>query len=97
MGTALIFLLGAAGQFIAALRHPWTYAAAFGCTALSVLLMAAMTGDRAADCLPDWAPRPWANPMLYVGASLTMAAASVLVAIFLGFGRNSATRANPRS
>jgi hypothetical protein len=87
--SALSLLLAGAGQFVAALRGPWAYAAAQGCAAGSLALLASpsLSGD-------------WGGPVLSgigrwvaelglpfgVVSSLVAAVAGVGIAVFLPAG-----------
>jgi hypothetical protein len=93
--TALAFLLAGAGQFIAALRSPWIYAAALGCVALSqVTLWAAMMAhsDRLHGVLGG---RLFEHRLPVAVASLLLAGASVLIAVFCPSGARQTETRNP--
>jgi hypothetical protein len=76
--AALTLLLAGAGQFVAALRSPRCYAAAFGCAAGSIVY-GAVAGLGGGDALPWKLP---AGP----GVSLLLAAASMMIAVLLPLG-----------
>jgi hypothetical protein len=69
--AALTLLLAGAGQFIAALRSPWTFAAALGCVAISMVLL--QHAFRARDDLA------------LAGDSLLLAGVSLMIALLSRF------------
>jgi hypothetical protein len=85
--VALSLLLAGAGQFAAALRGGWTYAAALACAVAAVALVASpvVVGDRSVALLGDFGLRfmDWGLPVLVVAGLFPVGASALIGALVL--------------
>jgi hypothetical protein len=84
--TALALLLAGAGQFVAALRSPRTYAAALACAAGSIVLLAApLLGCDVGTLIPGVRHLDTAGPVPLALPSLLLAVAGLMIAVLPAF------------
>ena len=96
--TALTLLLAGAGQFVASLRDPRTYAAALACAAGSLLLLASpMLGGDAGAAIPGIRYLFAAGLVPLVSTSLLLSGAGLIIAVVLPSRSRRSVPLNPES